>query len=454
MATGDVYTHGDTGPSWGATADVIGGDGPVLTDQGGEPAWTTASAAQAGSYDVLTQVATGEGGSEEPGWSPLPSSLVCLTTAPTIRLVAGGVATADGTQIDGPLGTNSTEQVTQMCWGPDGLIYLAGAGGPDGTYVRTFDPTTGEVVTTPFKSPFGDRGQMNGVAVSAAGNIYFITNSTDDSNTTELSMVPAGSTDESQVVQLHFFSEFFGSASALKNIGVVTNPDGKEFVLLAHVTFTEVMYFDVTASTNNQYLMSYDGAPTIDADHPDMGEHVAGNAGVLGNDLEAMFLTPSMEVVTGSVHNQVMRAATLSFVADGAGGTVPQANDLHSITNHVLNLTGPGYGGDGEPAYTAGDYDPQFNSITAVARDSCGNYYAVDMNNYVVRMVDTDGILHTIAGNNQSAFAPGQTFPSTTPVLATTVNIGTNFALGGALLPDPAGGLYLASLNAIYKLEG
>jgi hypothetical protein len=454
MATGDVYTHDDTGPAWGATADVIGANGPVLTDQSGAPAWTTASAAQGGSYDVLTWVADEALSSDRPGWAGLPASLVCLTTAPTIRLVAGGINPPPNIQADGPLGTNTVFDMYQMCWGPDGLIYLAGVGDDNGLFVRTFDPTTGIVTTLPFHSTFGDRGAMLGIAASAAGNIYFIVNSTDDSNTTYLCKVAAGSVDQSGVSELHFFSEFFGSASAFQNLGVVTNPDGKEFVLLAHVTFKEVMYFDVTAGTLHQYIMGKEGADGLSPTNPDMGEHVAGPDGLLGEQLRGMVTTPGGEVVTGSYGNQVMRAATLTFVDDGAGGTVPQANDLHSITNHTLNTSSAGNGGDGEAAYTEGNHDPQFNGVSAVGLDGCGNYYACDFNNNSVRMIDAAGILHTIAGNGLSAFDPDATFPTTTPTLATTLTMGINASVGGALLPDPAGGLYLAMGNGIYKLEG
>lgn len=454
MATGDVYTHGDTGPSWGATADVIGADGPVLTDQSGQPAWVAASAAQAGPYDVYTQVASTDPGSQQGGWGALPSTASCLSSTPTLRLVAGGIDTMDEVQIDGPLGTNTCETVMQMAWGPDGLIYLAGVGQPF-PYVRTFDPLTGEVVTTPFFPVNFGRDALKGIAVAASGNIYMISQGSDDSNTTALCMVPAGATDNSETVALHYFTDFSGSASLMRHLGVVTNPDGKEFVILMHESFSQVMYFDVEAGTLHQYMESYVGAPQPDDASPDMGEGVAGDAGVLGEQLRGLYVSPSREVVTGSSYNEVIRSASIVFVDDGDGGTVPQANNLHSVTNHALNAPQSGYGGDGAAAYTSGDYGPQFNALSVVAVDGCGQYYGLDIGNNVVRQVDHDGILHTIAGDGQPFDGPDPVPATADPVLATTVRLYLDFtSLGGAVLPDPAGGVYFANYNAIMKLEG
>lgn len=414
----------------------------------------------------ITKIGRGRYIISQVGNDPFPDALYllvdkqCLTPTPTIRIVAGGQPSDDeGQQIDGALGTNSLEGTVQMCWGPDGKIWIGASGfSPDGEFntdIRTYDPITGLVATLPFHAPDGDRGVIIGICCSAAGNVYFIVNSTDDSNTTYLCKVPFGATSPSDVTALHFFIEFAGSASAFGNIGVVTNPDGKEFVILSHITFSEVMYYDVTENVLSQYMMSYSGAPSTDADNPDMGEHVEGNAGVLGNNLRGNFVTASGQVVTGSYINQVIRTAQISFQDDGSGGTVPQADDLYSITNHSLYPSGDpaGYGGDGTLAYVEGDYGPKFDGITAVAVDSCGNYYAIDYNNGVVRMVDANGILHTIAGDGDLGFEDGAVFPGVDPVLATTVSIGLAFTNGGAMLPDPAGGLYLASNNALYKLE-
>lgn len=386
----------------------------------------------------------------------------CMTPTPTIRLVAGQQPSdEDGHQIDGVLGTNSVEGVLQMCWGPDGKIWLAGAGSsPDfTTNVRTYDPITGLVATTPFHSTFGDRGRINGICCSAAGNVYFIVNSTDDEDTTYLCKIPFGATSQSDVTEIFFFSEFGGSASLVRNLGVVTNNDGKEFVIVEHTSFSQIYYVDVDEGTASDSIIGDPGYGSVDADNPEMGEDVNGTDGSLGDTLKGLYVVGIgfnvYQVVTSSVNNQVIRSCRIFFEDDGDGGTIPQAFDLFSVTSHSLYPSGDpaGYGGDEEPALVPGDYGPRFNGLDAVAVDQCGNYYTIDYNNYVVRMVDTQGILHTIAGNNHSAFDDGQTFPTVDPVLATTVNVGIDIGNGGALLPDPNGGVYLACGNALYKLE-
>lgn len=98
MAEGDVYTNDGTTPQWGPTADVIGANGPVLSDTGGTLAWVTASAAVAGGDNVLTQVVSTDPSSTQPGWAALPSgpppSRVWITNSG-----GGAIATmaADGT---------------------------------------------------------------------------------------------------------------------------------------------------------------------------------------------------------------------------------------------------------------------------------------------------------------------------------------------------------------------
>ena len=53
-----------------------------------------------------------------------------------------------------------------------------------------------------------------------------------------------------------------------------------------------------------------------------------------------------------------------------------------------------GYGGDGGPAM-----DAQFSYPSGIALDHWGNLYIVDRGNAVIRMVSSDGIVNTVAGN-------------------------------------------------------
>lgn len=75
-------------------------------------------------------------------------------------------------------------------------------------------------------------------------------------------------------------------------------------------------------------------------------------------------------------------------------GSVRMINSAGIITTVAGNLLlNAGYSGDGGPA-TAG----QFNSPMYMAFDTTGNMYIEDPGNFVIRKVDTGGILSTYAG--------------------------------------------------------
>jgi sugar lactone lactonase YvrE len=59
-----------------------------------------------------------------------------------------------------------------------------------------------------------------------------------------------------------------------------------------------------------------------------------------------------------------------------------------------------GYSGDGGPAIQASLAEP-----LAVSADKLGDIYIADSSNQVIRMVDTAGVIHTVAGNNTVGFS-------------------------------------------------
>ncbi|WP_158944506.1 choice-of-anchor D domain-containing protein [Granulicella sp. S190] len=109
----------------------------------------------------------------------------------------------------------------------------------------------------------------------------------------------------------------------------------------------------------------------------------------------------------------------------------------------------PAYSGDGGPAtqanlalYGGGVY-ASYDSITV---DASGNLFIGDSGHHVVREVTTDGIIHTVAGNNAlGAGYAGDGGAATSAQL--------NWPMGVAV--DPAGDLYIAdfSNNLIRKVD-
>lgn len=89
-------------------------------------------------------------------------------------------------------------------------------------------------------------------------------------------------------------------------------------------------------------------------------------------------------------------------------------------TGHVSRIAGTGeegYAGDGGPAV-----DARFNRPYDVAFDSRGNLYVVDEGNHVVRRIDAAGIVTTVAGNGTPGYS-GDGGPATEAQLNEPYNI-------------------------------
>ena len=109
----------------------------------------------------------------------------------------------------------------------------------------------------------------------------------------------------------------------------------------------------------------------------------------------------------------------------------------------------PAYGGDGGPATQAGlalCCSGVYASYDSIGVDAAGNLFIGDSGHSVVRKVTTDGIIHTVAGNN----AMGAGFSGDG---GSALSAQMNFPMGVAI--DPAGDLYIAdfSNNRIRKVD-
>ena len=75
--------------------------------------------------------------------------------------------------------------------------------------------------------------------------------------------------------------------------------------------------------------------------------------------------------------------------------------DTNGIIHTIAGTGTAGYNGDGIPATSA-----QLNQPITVAIDHIGNIYIGDRHNYRIRKIDTFGIIHTVLGTGTLGFSP------------------------------------------------
>ncbi|HTT60617.1 MAG TPA: SMP-30/gluconolactonase/LRE family protein [Bryobacteraceae bacterium] len=117
------------------------------------------------------------------------------------------------------------------------------------------------------------------------------------------------------------------------------------------------------------------------------------------------------------------------FIADAANHRVREVTAAGVIST-VAGNGHPGFSGDGGPASAA-----QLNQPYDVALDAAGNLYIADYGNQRVRVVGTDGNIHTVAGNPTGSSGDGG--PATGATLLGPRNLAT----------DAAGDLYISEFD-------
>lgn len=103
---------------------------------------------------------------------------------------------------------------------------------------------------------------------------------------------------------------------------------------------------------------------------------------------------PAVQSEVSSPSAIAIDAAGNVYFADGGVHRVRKIAANGTITTIAGNGT-PGYTGDGAAATTA-----ELNEPGGVAVDSQGNIYISDSGNMVIRMINPQGVISTIAGNN------------------------------------------------------
>jgi hypothetical protein len=119
------------------------------------------------------------------------------------------------------------------------------------------------------------------------------------------------------------------------------------------------------------------------------------------NGPDGVALDESGNLYISDYNNQVVRIVSCLTVTSTGGVCTPKAGetagDIYTFAGD--NTLGAGYSGDGGPATSAQLYSPY-----DVAADFLGNVYIADENNLRIRKVNTSGIISTFAGNGAGGY--------------------------------------------------
>jgi sugar lactone lactonase YvrE len=205
-----------------------------------------------------------------------------------------------------------------------------------------------------------------------------------------------------------------------------------------------------TVAGDGSFGYSGDGGPAIYArlDYPDgVAVDASGNLFIADTDNDAIRRVATNGIISTLVGNASLNcpsgvaldASGNLFIADSQDNRIYKV-DPNELLSVVAGIGFPGDYGDGGPATNACLDDP-----AGVAVDAAGNLYIADAFNSVIRRVDAQGFISTVAGNGTWGFM-GDGGPATNASL---------FAPEGVAV-DAAGNLFIADSgnNRIRKLTG
>jgi hypothetical protein len=125
------------------------------------------------------------------------------------------------------------------------------------------------------------------------------------------------------------------------------------------------------------------------------------------------------------------------YIVDQNAHDIRKVNTSGVITTIAGIANSAGFGGDTGPAVAA-----LLNNPTAITFDAAGNLYVTDQVNQRIRIIDTSGIINTVAGNGANAFAGDHG-----PAISASLNYPGETAI------DAAGNLFIVdSTNEVIRM--
>jgi hypothetical protein len=263
----------------------------------------------------------------------------------------------------------------------------------------------GPALSAELQSPYG-------MAFDKLGNLYI----SDYSNNRVRKVTPAGTISTVAGKNTYGYSGDNGPATAAK----LSNPAAVAFDTAGN------MYI---ADQGNNVVRKVDAAGTITT--------VAGTPGSYGFSGDA---GPATDAVLGTIYDITVDIAGNIYIADGDNAVIRKVTTDGNINTIAgSNTLGEGYSGDGSAATAA-----QLQYPGGVRVDAAGNLYISDDNNYLVRKVNTAGIISTVAG------------VSGLPDDGTGIGDG-GLAINANIFPDvitldTAGNIYIAETTRVRKV--